>query len=388
MWPPRRAPLNYSIATPRPIDPAAASTNPSAQATQTLNPYLGSVPGNLVDGELKLTLNDAIQSGLGYNLGLIDSREAEAGIRADRERAFSALLPQITVRAEQSFQQVSLAEIGIKLPGIRLPGTTGGFGYSEGRVGVQFAAFDASLKDHYRARRADEAASALSTRDSRDVVVYAVGTAYFQVVASAARLSTAQAALASAQELATQTANELKAEVAPEIDSLQATVELHAAEQRVTDAQNDLEKDKLTLDRITGIPLDQKWSPAHEYAYAPLPGENPTQTRFDLASAKESVTAAGLDVKAAGAERMPSVSLDANYGTGGLNPGNYNQVYALSEQVFPVPLWYSPVDGFAPMFAPPKRTLRRSRLRSGTSKDASPMTYAWRGSMRGLPNRP
>jgi outer membrane protein TolC len=332
-------PLNYSLATPRPINPAAGSTNPSALATQSLNPYLGSVPGGkLVDGEIKLTLQDAIQRGLNYNLGLIDSQQAEAGVRAEREHAFAALLPQISARAEQSFQQVSIAELGIKLPGIRLPGTTGGFGYSEGRVGMQFAAFDASLTDRYRARRAAEAASALSTRDSRDVVVYAVGTAYFQVVASAARLATAQAALASAQELATQTANELKAEVAPEIDSLRATVELHAAEQRVTDAANDLEKDKLTLDRITGIPLEQKWSPAHEYGYMPLPGENPGQTRFDLSSAKESVTAAVLDVKAAGAQRLPSVSLDANYGTGGMNPGNYNQVYAVGAAVS-VPLF-------------------------------------------------
>lgn len=335
-------PLSYALATPRPINPAAGSTNPSAAATQSLNPYLGSVPGGkLVEGEIKLSLEDAVDRGLKFNLGMIESQQADAAVKADRARAFAALLPQITARAQQSFQQISVAELGIKLPaqsGLRLPPTLGGFGYSESRVDLQYPVFDATLRAQYQARKAAEAASALSTKDARDVVVYAVGTAYFQVVASQARLATAQAALASAQEFASQVANELKAEVAPEIDSLRASVELRAAQQRVTDAENDLEKDKLTLDRLTGIPLEQKWTPAHEYSYSPLPEQNPPQSRFDLQSAQQGVNAAEFDVRTARDQRLPSVSLDASYGSGGINPGNYNQVYSVSAGVS-VPLF-------------------------------------------------
>src|SRR5580658_7024172 len=62
-----------SIATPRPINPATDTTNPSARATQTLNPYLGSTPeGKVVDGEIKISLDEAIARGLRFNLGLID----------------------------------------------------------------------------------------------------------------------------------------------------------------------------------------------------------------------------------------------------------------------------------------------------------------------------
>lgn len=335
-------PLSYAIATPRPINPAGGSTNPSALATQALNPYLGSIPGGkLTPGLLKLTLQDAVQRGLEFNLGLVESKQADAAVRAERARAFSALLPQISARAEQSFQQLSLSSIGFRIPaqsGFRLPPTTGAFGYSEGRISLQYSAFDPALIANYKARRAAKTASALSTRDSRDVVVLAVGTAYFQVVSSEARLATARAALASAQEFQTQVAHEFEAEVAPEIDSIRASVELHAAEQRVTDAENDLEKDKLTLDRISGIPLEQEWSPAHEYSYAPLPGEHSKQTRFDLESARVSVSAAALDVKSAAAQKLPSISVDASYGTGGINPGNYNQVYSLGAAVS-VPLF-------------------------------------------------
>ncbi len=179
-------PPSYALVTPRPINPAAGSTNPSAAATQSLNPYLGSVPGGkLVEGEIKLTLADDVRRGLDFNLGLIESQQADAGVKAARARAFAALLPQITARAQQSFEQISTAEIGIKLPpqtGIRLPATLGGFGYSETRVDIQYPVFDSSLRAEYQSRKAAEAASALSAKDARDVVVYAVGTAYFQPV--------------------------------------------------------------------------------------------------------------------------------------------------------------------------------------------------------------
>lgn len=335
-------PLSYSIATPRPINPAAGSANPSALATQSLNPYLGSVPaGKLVPGEIKLTLEDAIQRGLSFNLGLIEHQQADGGIRAERARSFAALLPQITGRAQQSFQQISLSEIGLKLPAqapFRLPSTIGGFGYSEARVGLDYPLFNASLRARYQASRAAEAASVLSTKDARDVVVYAVGTAYFQVVASQAKLAAAKASLTSMQALEAQVRDEFNAEVAPEIDNLRASVELRAATERVTDAANDLEKDKLTLDRITGIPLEQQWTPAREYSFRPLPDRNPVQNRFDLKSAQQSLAAARLDVRTARDQRLPSVSLGADYGAGGVNPGNYSQVYSLNVGVS-VPLF-------------------------------------------------
>src|ERR1700759_120319 len=68
------SPAFGSIATPRPINPATDTTNPSARATQALNPYLGSTPqGEVVNGEIRISLEDAIARGLRFNLGLIDS---------------------------------------------------------------------------------------------------------------------------------------------------------------------------------------------------------------------------------------------------------------------------------------------------------------------------
>jgi outer membrane protein TolC len=338
-----------SISTPRPINPATDTTNPSARATQTLNPYLGSASdGKVIDGEIKISLEDAIARGLRFNLGLIDSQQADAGARADREHALSQLLPQISARAQQNYSQLSFKSIGIKLPpgtGVVLPPSTGSFGYSEGDIVAHSSVLNIDLLNRYRQQKALASASVLTTKDARDIVVYAIGTAYFQVVASEARLATAKAALTSSQELDTQVTNQYNHEVSPEIDMLRARVELQTAEQRVVNATNDLEKDKLTLDRITGIPLAQQWTSSGEYGYNPLPSspgdqQSAAQTRADVASAKQEELAAELGLKAARAERLPQVTFDGSYGGGGANPANYNQVYVVQGTIS-VPLFTS-----------------------------------------------
>ena len=174
-------PLDYSITTPRPISPAEGTTTPSAQATQSQNPYLGSVPSKNTGTRIELSLKGAIERGLRYNLGLIESQQSSADVRAERLRALSALLPQLSADARQGYENLSFKELGIKLPAIpglpALPSTSGAFGYQDARVSLTQSLYNAELRKQYRARKSDEQASILSIRDSRDVVVFAVGTA-------------------------------------------------------------------------------------------------------------------------------------------------------------------------------------------------------------------
>ncbi len=114
--------LGYSVATPRPISPAEGTTNPSAQATQSQNPYLSSVPSENTGTRIELTLKNAIERGLRFNLGLIESSQASANVRAERLRALSALLPQVSADGQQAYESISFKEIGLKLPPI--PGFT------------------------------------------------------------------------------------------------------------------------------------------------------------------------------------------------------------------------------------------------------------------------
>ncbi len=340
----RREPLDYSVSTPRPISPAQGTTNPSAQATQRQNPYLGSTPGKLVDGVIDLSLQGAIERGLRYNLGLIESNQSSADVRADRLRALSALLPQISATGRQAYEDISYKEIGLNLPPIpgvgSLPPTSGGFGYEDVRIGVTQSLFNKELRERYRAQKAAEQGSAFDIGDSRDVVVFAVGTAYVQVAASAARVEAAKAQLASAQELDRDTADRVTSEVSPEIESLRAQVERQSAEQRVTNATNQLEKDKLTLARITGLDINQQFNVSDALASHPLIGitaesatEQALHSRSDLAAAEAAMQSAEATLRAEKAERLPVVSLSANYGAGGVSVGNFNQLYSISGNI-------------------------------------------------------
>jgi outer membrane protein TolC len=342
-------PFSYSVTTPHPINPAESTTNPSARATQTQNPFLGSVPATATGTAIRLSIRDAIERGLRYNLGLIESNQASADVRAGRLRSLAALLPQISADGRQAFENNSLKEIGLKLsptPGFPgLPSTTGGFGYQDVRVSLTQSLYSAELRDQYKARKSAERASVFSIKDSRDVVVFAVGTAYAQAIASAARVETARAQLASAQELDRQIEDRFKSEVSPEIDGIRAQVERQSAEQRLTTAVNEFEKNKLTLARITGLAIDQDFILTDTLSDRPLAAiteqsatEDAFRSRSDLASAEASVRAAQFSLRAGKAERLPTVSIHANYGATGVNIGNFNQVYSIAGRVS-VPLY-------------------------------------------------
>ena len=164
------------------------------------------------------------------------------------------------------------------------------------------------------------------------MVVLAVGTAYFQVVASAARVETAEAQLAAARELDQLTANRVKSEVSPEIESLRAPVERQSTEQRLTNVSNQLEIDKLTFARITGLAIDQQFELTDKPSMV-RSGETTLEAataealrgRSDLASAEASVRAAESTLRAEKSQRLPVLSFAANYGGGGRNVGGLNQ---------------------------------------------------------------
>ena len=333
----------YSISTPRPINPAASTTNPSALATQGQNPYLGSTPsGKVTDEVIPISLREAVDRGLRYNLGLIESNQASAEVRAQRLRALSALLPDVSVKGEEGFENISFKEVGLgrlpPIPGVgALPSTSGNFGYQDARISLSQSVYSQELHDRYRAEQSAEKASAYSTRDARDVVVYAVGVAYLQVAASVARAETARSQLASAEELDRQTRDQVRHEVSPEIDSIRAQVELQTAQQTLTNATDALEKDKLALGRIIGLPVDQQFALSDSAGYRPLESltresaaEEALQTRSDLRSAEASVRAAEYGVGAEKAQRYPAIALNANYGGAGVNVGSFNSVYGVA----------------------------------------------------------
>ena len=340
-WPQQASPSFElgSISTPRTINPSVNSTTPSSLAGQQQNPFLGSVPtGQATDGIMDLSLPDAIERGLRFNLGVIENQTTLRQAQAQRLRALSALLPNVGALVRQNLDELSRVAIGLKIPGI--PVSTGQFGYQESYL--TFSENGLNLENAYRLRAARQAAEAsrFSLQDARDVVVLAVGTSYLQIIASQSRLETAKAQLEVARTLEDQTANQVRSGISPQIDGFRAKVQRQTDEQRVTVAQANLEKDKLTLSRLIGLTNCQKFQTTSAVPYRVWEGPDlnaaltqAKQNRADLKSAQAATQAAKLDKQAAQFERLPGFSVNGYYGGIGTTLGHADQTYTVAAAV-------------------------------------------------------
>src|ERR1700685_2355098 len=92
---------------------AALSVITTAAAQSTA--LIGSVPSGAATNEvLRLTLQDAINMALRYNLGAIESGENAQITRGQRLIALSNLLPQVSAGVSENVGQTSLATFGFK----------------------------------------------------------------------------------------------------------------------------------------------------------------------------------------------------------------------------------------------------------------------------------
>lgn len=324
-----------SIATPRTINPAANSTTPSSLAGQQQNPFLGSVPsGSISDKPIELSLEDAIARGLRSNLGVIESQAALRQAQAQKLRSLSAMVPSVSALLRQNLDNLNRVAIDLKVPG--KPDSTGQFAYQEGYLAFSDTGLGLSSLYQYRASRQAAEAQRLSLQDAGNVVALAAGTAYLQVEASESRVATAEAELASARELEEQALNRVHSGLAAEIEGFRATVQRQTSEQRLTVAAANLEKDRLTLARIIGLPGGQQFTTTSKARFRPWTGGD-LQTalrqaridRADLKSAAAAAEASQLSKRAAQLERVPGLSLNGYYGSIGTNLGRSDATYSV-----------------------------------------------------------
>jgi outer membrane protein TolC len=325
-----------SISTPRTINPAANSTTPSSLAGQQQNPFLGSVPTGRPTAEpLELSLADAIARGLRFNLGVIENQASVRQAQALKVRALSTMVPSASALMRQNLDQLSIVAIGIKAPG--LPISTGQFSYQEAYVAFSDAGLNMSSLYLYQASHRGVETQRLSLEDAKNVVVLAVGTAYLQVQASAARVETVRAELDVARELEAQATNRVRSGLAAEIEGLRAAVQRQTSEQRLTVVEANLEKDKLTLARVIGLPNGQPFNISTAAAYQAWTGGDLTaalhaaqENRADLKSARSAAEASRLSKHAAEWERAPGISFNGYYGSLGPTLGNATTTYAMT----------------------------------------------------------
>src|SRR6266571_3865882 len=275
---------------------SSATSIPSSVGSLNQNPFTGSVAEGKVSPEvLPLSFKDAIDRGLRNNLGLLLQSDSVIAARGQRWKELSDLLPNLSAGVSENVAQQNLAALGLRFPSSspfgKIPQIVGPYGYFDARVYWSQSLFNLKSLDRERGAAANLQAARYSYKDARDLVVLAVGNAYLQAIAGAARVDTAQAQVQTAQALYGKTSDQQKAGVSPAIDTLRAHVELQTRQQELIVVRNDYAKQKLALARAIGLPTGQE---------------------FTLT------------------ENFPSLGFAANYGDLGVTPGNSHGTFQVS----------------------------------------------------------
>lgn len=337
--------LSSGLALGQTSTPGLTSLPSAEQVIQRqTDPYSGSLPqGKATSEVIDLSIQDALDRGLKYNLGLYLSERATEQTRAERLRALSNLMPVVNGGFTEEEQKINLKAFGFNFSGF--PTSVGPFGLTELQASGTWTPLDLHFFNRVHAASQDVKASQFSYHDARDTVVLAVGANYLLTIANESRVTSAEAELKAAQALYQLAVDQENAGIAPQIDTLRARVQLQTQQSILIQAQNDLEKQRISLARVIGLPVQQKFKLVNRVPYQPLPEsaienayERALQTRPDYQAALASLKAAQYTEQAAWQQRLPSIGFTGDYGVLGFQPSsmapNWSAAATLSIPIF------------------------------------------------------
>jgi outer membrane protein TolC len=327
----------------------SSAPTPSISLPGSQSPFTGSEPEGQASPEvLQLGLQDAIDRGLRNNLGLLLSGDQTIMARGERWKQLSELLPHVSGQVQEDAQTESLAALGFqKLLPLFAPAGAGSkssfpavipaFNYFDARATVTQSLFNFSNLEKERSASESLKSAQHTFKDSRELVVLAVGNAYLLAIASAARIETTEAQVKNSQALYDKAKDQLKAGLSPAIDTLRSQVELQTRQQQLIAARNDFAKQKLSLARVIGLPPGQQFvltdkSPYQALTVLPLDTylQRAYAVRSDYQAAQAQVRAAELLRRSATAEHYPSLDVNANYGDIGVTPAHSNGTWQVN----------------------------------------------------------
>lgn len=332
-----------------PIPGVTSSVNTLNTSIQVQGPYQGSVPGQAKPFTGKLSLREAIERSLEYNLGTIGLTKAMQQAQGQARVARSSLLPNLNGSLREAVQQTNLRAMGVRFnspfPGVSIPSIVGPFNYFDLRATLTQTVMDFTALHNYRSAQELVKANDAAMRDARDLVAFAVSGAYLQVIAAAARIQSAEAQLETAQALFKQTQDRRTVGLSAQVDVNRSRVELQTQQQRLMTLRNDLAKQKINLARLVGVPLNGAYEITDDIPYSPAPDlpldqalKQAFESRSDLESSAAQVRAAERTKSSARAERLPSLSFSADYGAIGTNPAQSHGTFAVVGTLN-IPIW-------------------------------------------------
>ncbi len=303
----------------------------------------GLAVGRATDTALPISLDDAMSIGLSRNVRLKYDRANLRVVKGATLGVLSALIPNLSLEAQSSAQELNLAAMGFKPSLISNFSSSGllppGYTFSEiVKVNATQASLNANqvlfnLPDYELYRGTTNEARVVDLQrltDDGDLVL-TVGMSYLQVLADQANVTNTEAQQRSAGSLFDQATQKHQAGVGTNLDALRGQVEYQQRQQDVVAAQSQLQKDTIQLARILGLPAGQKLeltdtAPFAEFAEMDLDAAKITAYRHrkDYLSVLEQIALTQRELKAVKYQRLPTLAFNGHYGVIGLTTGSYH----------------------------------------------------------------
>jgi outer membrane protein TolC len=329
--------LAASPAVAQPPSPPPGLSLPASASS-----FLGGIPtGTRTDTPVTITVIDAIARALQHNLGVLLAEESVGQARGVRYRMLSELMPILNAHVSETRQKINLQAFGFGAPGgptfPGVPDIVGPFNVFDARVTVSQTIFDLQAQNNARSEAHNVEAARLSYASARDLVINVAGNYYVAALAATARAAAARTQQDTAQALYDQAQDLKKSGIVAGVDVLRAEVQLNVEMQRATASSNEVEKAKLTLARIMGLPLGQPYTLDATLPELPEPDMTPDQAaeaalkaRPDYQAAMERVHAAEASRQAVVGEALPSIHVNADFGEIGLTAPDAQGTFAIA----------------------------------------------------------
>ncbi len=281
--------------------------------------------------ELRLSLHDAIQAAIDNNVNVRLLRERIAAAQSVEKTSLGALLPNLSGYATGRNQTVNLAAFGIpqdRLGALGLSGSvTQPFDVYDARASLVQNVFSLSLIQRWRAAKTGVDVASLEAEVTKRDVMATAGLLYMEATRAAAAVKARQADMDLSQQLLKLAQDRKRAGVATGLDVTREEVQVENTRQRLLVSENDHESAKLNLIRALGIDFNVVVTLTDELSLVNMTSQNPTdalssarENRVELKAQLTRQKLASLSLSSITSERLPSLSVNGDYGWIGLKP--------------------------------------------------------------------
>jgi outer membrane protein TolC len=306
-------------------------------------------------GAVRLTLDDAIAIALKQNLEIAIRGEQTKYIHGQLLTVENAFAPNIAFNGSIQAQEIDLAALGFKpnsLAGLKFNGQSVGtiasiqkVNQANAQLQLSQAVFNAPSFYLYRAARKALEATNWEMLNSRGGVALATGGLYLRALADAAQVRNAEGLIQQDEVVYEHAKASRDAGVGINLDVLRAQVDLQQEQQALVQAENDVAKDKINLNREMNQPAGQELDLVDTVPFAEfdeLSMDDALKLAFerrkDLRGYEAQLEAAVAAQKAVKFERIPTLGIGGFYQVtdvfGSVSHGNFAAEGQLSVPIF------------------------------------------------------